>query len=464
MEKVITVNPVTRVEGHGAIRLIQDEKGNIADAQFSVQEFRGFEKFCEGAPAERLPLLTSRICGICPVSHHLASVKAIEDCFKTKITPTAVKMRELMALGQVIESHMLSLAVLSIPDLMSVNTNPEKRNIFGLYELDKDMVNKALALRSFGTAVYRTTGRRDGHPIGSRIGGVVKPLSQKEQGELLGMASELDGHVQWFASTMRTLVEKNRETIDKLGDITTAYMSMTKNDTLTFYDGTIRVIGSSGEAIHDFTAHEYFNYVEEAARNWSYMKFPVLKSKKNFRVGPLARVNIAEDIPTPLAKKELAWFRETMSRPAHKTLSYHVARYIEVVYAFERARELLSDPDIVKADVFCSATVREGTGVGIVEAPRGTLVHKYDLDKNGRVTKLDMYVATQHNNFGFNDSLKETASKMIKGSEPDEATLNSLEMIVRAYDPCLSCATHTINKRSFKIEILDCNGHVVKEW
>lgn len=464
MAENVFVNPVTRVEGHGKISLIYDDTGGISDAKFCVQEFRGFEKFCEGSPAERLPLITSRVCGICPMSHHLASTKAVEDCLKTEITSTAKKIRELMALGQLIESHMLSIAILSLPDLIYDNVEPSKRNVVGMYEDNKEIVGKVLEVRSVGTEVAKIAGRRPGHPIGSRIGGVVKSISKEEAKSLLNLVLGVKENLQWFAESLHNLYDKKSELIQELGNIKTAYMSLYKDGEIEFYDGNIRIIDEDGSLIEDFKPGEYFNFVEEKIENWSYMKFPVLKNGKRFRVGPLARLNIAGDISYPLAGEEIIWFREKFGKPAHKTLTYHFARYIEVLYAFERIEKILKDEDILKDDIFVQPKIKAGKGIGVVEAPRGTLVHSYELNEKGEAVSVDLFVATQHNNYGFNDALKETASKLIKSQNPDEETLNRLEMIVRAYDPCLSCATHSIGGRSFKIELWDSHQNLIREW
>jgi len=464
MSKTITINPVTRIEGHGKISLIRDEAGKLSDVRFCVQEFRGFEKFCQGSLAESLPAITSRICGVCPIPHQLASIKAIEDCFTTRVSPTAAKLRELLTMGQFIESHMLSIAVLSLPDLVSRDSKPEHRNIVGMYQVNKDAVKMALQIRSFGTAICKTIGRGSVHPIGARIGGMVLPLSSAEARELSGMIAPLRPAILWFSQLMRVLSEKNADYIDTLGDISTSYMGLSKNGTLSFYDGGIKVIGNDGGLSAEFKPEAYFDFVEEKIENWSYMKFPVLKSGERFRVGPLARVNIADVIPTPLAAKELEWFRGLWQRPAHKTLCYHFARFIELVYAFERAEQLLSDPDIIKPDIFVKPVIKSGTGVGVVEAPRGTLVHRYELDDEGKAGRIDILVATQHNNFGYNDALKATAMRLIGDGEPDEGTLNKLEMVVRAYDPCLSCATHAIGPDRMPFELTDSKGTLLKEW
>ncbi len=464
MSKTVTVDPITRIEGHGKIALTLDDGGRVTDARFCVREFRGFEKFCEGTPAERLPLLTSRICGICPVSHHLASTKAVEAALGAKIPPAAAKLRELLFVGQLIESHILSLAVLSLPDLALGKEPPERRNVLGLYATGKEAVRKVLALRAVGTAIVSVLGRRPGHPIGAVIGGAAAPLSEEERASLLEKWRAAESLLPWVAGLLRPILEKNAETIPALGSVGSAYMGLSRNGSLSFYDGDVAVLSADGAAFSTFPPERYFDHVEEKIENWSYMKFPVFKSGERFRVGPLARINIVERIPTPLADQELKEFRKRWPRPAHHTLLYHNARLIEFVYAFERAKELLEDPEITSKEVFRKPEKRAGTGVGIVEAPRGTLVHCYELDGNGRSVSVDILVATQHNNFGFNDSLKAAAGSVIKGPDPDEASLNTLESVVRAYDPCLSCATHVLGGRPFRIELFDREGNLLKEW
>lgn len=464
MEKTIEVQPVTRIEGHAKISLHLNERREVSDALFHVLELRGFEKFCEGAMAERLPLLTSRVCGICPVSHHLASSKALDSCFGVQITDTAKKLRELLLHGQFIESHVLSLAVLSLPDFLFHEGGPKDRNVVALYGLDPETARAALQLRAVGTTICQILGRRPGHPVGSKAGGVVLPLKKEEQETLLGKIEGAKSVLDTFASLLREVVGRRIDLFLQLEDIQTAYMGLTRDGGLEFYDGQIRVVGGDGAELVAFDEQGYFDHVEEKVENWSYMKFPVLKSGERFRVGPLGRINVAESVSTQLAGEELSWFRENFGRPAHKTLLYHYARFIETIYSFERAEELLRDPAILDEDIQGEVPINAGNGIGIVEAPRGTLVHSYEIDASGKASAVSFLVATQHNNFGFNDALRETASKLVHGPDPDEATLNKLEMVVRAYDPCLSCATHLWGqKRSFRLLIFDAKGNLVRE-
>jgi coenzyme F420-reducing hydrogenase alpha subunit len=333
-----------------------------------------------------------------------------------------------------------------------------------MYTSDKEAVKKALDIRSFGTAICHTAGRRPGHPIGARIGGVVSLIKEEEKDELLSRFKEIESHLGWFSELMRSLCEKNADAIDSLGDIKSSYLGLSNSGSLAFYEGDVKVIKDDGSEALSFKPDKYYDHIEEKFENWSYMKFPLLKSGSGFRVGPLARVNIARNIPTPKASGELDWFKTRWGNPAHKTLTYHYARFIETLYAIERAKELLEDPDILKGDIFTQAKIKAGSGIGIVEAPRGTLVHSYELDADGRAVKVNLSVATQHNNMGFNDALKETASKLITSASPDEASLNKLEMVVRAYDPCLSCSTHSFGPQSFAVELLDGKGNLIREY
>ncbi len=464
MSKTIRIDPITRIEGHGKVTLTLDEQGQIARALFCVKEFRGFEKFCEGALAENLPRLMSRICGICPVSHCLAATKAVEDCFKVTIPATAIQLRELLLLGQVLESHVLSLAFLSLPDLALADAPPRPRNVIRLAQTHREAVERALELRDAGLAVVETVGRRAGSPIGVRIGGMVQPLAETERQALLARLAATEASVVWFGQLWHSLLEQHADVIETLGDIQTAYMGLGRNKNVAFYDGDVRVIDRDGRPLATFSAERYSDFVEEKTEDWSYMKFSVLKSGEHLRVGPLARVNLADEMPTPLANAELEWFRSRYPRPTGKTLCYHAARWVEAVYAFERCRELLSDTGITGTDIFVKPEVKAGVGVGVVEAPRGTLVHRYELDGEGKTVRVDLCVATQHNNLAFNDALKQTATQLIRNADPDPETLNKLEMVIRAFDPCLSCSTHVWGEPSFKIELRDYHGHLVREW
>lgn len=464
MTRTITIDPVTRIEGHAKITIQLDDTGAVSTVRFHVKEFRGFEKFCEGALAERLPFLTSRICGICPVSHHIASTKAVEDCFGTEISSTTEKLREVLLLGQVIESHMLSLIILSLPDFYETNHTPSTRNIVDMYRKDPVLVRRALDFRSAGTEVIHIVGRRPGHPIGATIGGMIAPLTEEERLSLLHTLKGAEVQIQWLSDLMRSLFEENDKAIHDLGDIQSSYMSLSGNDSLAFYHGDLNVMKEDGSQALSFNPHEYFEYIEETHEPWSYMKFPVLKSGGGFRVGPLARVNIADSISTPLADAELTWFREHWSHPAHKTLTYHYARFIETIYAIERLKELLNDPEITSKDIYNRPEITGGVGIGVVEAPRGTLVHRYEFDEEGKAVKVTLVVSTQHNNYGFNDALTQTAAKFKFPDNLKEEDLNKLEMIVRAYDPCISCSTHGLGSHRFPIELTDCEGTLLKEW
>lgn len=460
MSETITIDPVTRVEGHAKITILLEEGGAVSEVRFQVKEFRGFEKFCQGAFAERLPLITSRICGICPVSHHIASTKAVEDCFNTEISSTTAKLRELLLLGQVIESHMFSLLILSLPDLYEQAAH----SIVDMYRHDPVAMKKILDIRSVGTHLIQVVGRRPGHPIGATIGGMVAPLTEEERASLQEELQAAEVQIQWLSQVMRLIIEENNELIENLGDIQSSYMSLTGSERLAFYDGTMKITQADGSLRRSFEPHQYFDHLTEVHEPWTYMKTPVLISQGGVRVGPLARINNIDSISTPLAQSELTWFRNRWDHPVHKTLTYHYARFIEVVYALERAIELLNDSEITSRDIYSQPEIREGVGIGVVEAPRGTLVHQYHLDAQGKAQNITLVVSTQHNNSGINESLTQAAKKLISNSDPGEEELNKLEMVVRAYDPCISCSTHGMGDHQFFIECVDHQGVVLKEW
>jgi coenzyme F420-reducing hydrogenase alpha subunit len=462
MKETITIDPVTRIEGHAKITIQLDDAGAVSRVRFQVKEFRGFEKFCEGALAERLPLITSRICGLCPVSHHIASTKAVEDCFNTEVSSATVKLRELLLLGQVIESHMFSLILLSLPDLHG--QPPTAHSIVDLYQEDPATMKRVLDIRSVGTDIIHAVGRRPGHPIGAIIGGMVAPLMEEECSSLLHTVTEAESQVSWFSEFMRSLFKENDEIIHALGDIESSYMSLSDNNGLTFYDGSIQVIKEDGSRRVSFDPHQYFDHIQETYEPWSYMKFSALESDGGFRVGPLARLNIADSLSTPLAHSELTWFRNQWSHPVHKTLTYHYARFIEVLYALERSKELLNDPEITSQDIYTQPEMRGGIGIGVVEAPRGTLIHRYHLDEQGKAEEVTLVVSTQHNNYGLNESLTQAGKKILSADNMKEGDLHKLEMIVRAYDPCISCSTHGIDDHRFLVQLMDHQGTVLKEW
>ncbi|UCE27463.1 MAG: Ni/Fe hydrogenase subunit alpha [Candidatus Coatesbacteria bacterium] len=461
----IEINPVTRIEGHAKITVNLDAGGKVSDALFSVHSFRGFERFLKGAPVERLPAITSRICGICYTAHRICSVRALENALNVKVSNTTDKLRRLLLFGQYIESHALSLVLLSLPDLLYPREKPKNRNVQYLLAKHRELVEAALRLRTAGSRCAEVVGRRAVHPISAVIGGITTPLTDDERKtldtELDGGKEALDGLMEVFVSVL----EKGDDEILGLGAIESNYFGLHDGDKLSFDRGTLRLIDSAGATLADFPAEDYFDYVKEEEADFSYMKFPVTKDGASFRVGPLARVNIAAEAPTQAAADALAKFEGFLPRPWNGTIPYHYARLVEAIYAWEAAKELLDDPDITSDDVKPKPLkMKAAEGIGVLEAPRGTLVHNYVLSADGFCEKAQFVVATQHNNAGINESLNETAARIVKGPDVPEVDLNKLEMIVRAYDPCLSCATHELAGRPFEIEVRGAGGDVLRSW
>lgn len=436
----ITINPVTRVEGDSQITLNLNPAGQIEGAQFSVQVFRGFERFLVGAPIEMLPQMTARLCGICYTAHILTSCKALENALEIKISPEARRLRELLHLGNFIESHTLSIAALSLPDFVTPALSRKDRNI-GFLLAHSDLARQAMKLRQFGSMITKLAGKRPIHPVTPVIGGLLQPLRAQERDELIHM---LDGAQTTVAELWQFMWNAFRASpeIKQAGAIESAFMSMRGEQGIEFYDADLAIVDKQGAPHSTFPAVDYSQHVTEEEREYSYMKFPVLKDGTRFRVGPLARVNVCGKFSTPQAQKMLIQLVAEYPMPIQNSLFYHLTRIAELTYAIEKAGEILQDPCILSNNVKPGIYhARDAHGVGIVEAPRGTLVHIYDMDAAGCLKNIRLYVATQHNNFAINDALTETA-KRIAGVSNEETTLNKLEMIIRAYDPCLSCATH----------------------
>lgn len=462
MKQQIVIDPVTRVEGHSEIQIILDDQERVNDVRFSVKSFRGFERFLEGTPIESLPQLTARICGICYTAHILASCKALENALGITVSPEARQLRELLYLGNFIESHVLSIAALSLPDFVP-GLKPQERNVAFLLNSHGELVRRSMKLRQLGSAITRLVGKRPVHPITPVIGGVLQPLQPEDRKELVKL---LEGAYETIGElwTIVTKAIRSDPALRQTGDIRSAYLALKGKAGVEFYDAeTLAVVSEEGQTLEAFPAAQYVDRVIEEERDFSYMKFPRLKSGVRFRVGPVARVNVCGRFTTPYAQTMLERLSAEYPLPWHGSMFYHLARLVELMYAVERAKELLQDDELlsdrVKPGVYANRT---GQGVGIVEAPRGTLVHIYDVDDKGYATRLRFYVATQHNNFAINDALTETARRLVTGPAPEEAALNRLEMIVRAYDPCLSCATHMLGQPTMDVSVHRLDGALIR--
>ena len=458
------IDPITRVEGHAELDIFTDDSGKGGEVRFSVKSFRGFEKFLEGSPIELLPPLTARVCGICYTAHLLASCKAIEDALGIEITVEARKFRELLHLGNFIESHALSLSALSLPDILLYEGKPEERNIVFLFNNRQDLLRRALKLRQAGSLITKIAGRRPVHPVSIVIGGILQPLKREDRDEI---ATAMKGAKETILELWHLLWDafQCNEELVKLGALESSFLSIKGSNGVELYDGDLALADKDGRIIKEFSASHYLDVITEEERPFSYMKFPVHKDGVKFRVGPLARLNISKKFATPVAQSLFSLMTSAYIMPFQNSMLYHLSRAAEAMYAVERAEELLLDEDLLSDRVMPGVyRSREARGVGIVEAPRGTLVHIYDITAEGYAQKIDLYVATQHNNFAINDALTETAKKMRLGPSAQETTLNNLEMIVRAYDPCFSCATHAFGQRELRVNLYDRDGSLIRRW
>lgn len=465
----ITIEPVTRIEGHAKVTIHMKDNGTVDHAYMHVNEFRGFEKFCEGRLYFEMPQITPRICGICPVSHHLASAKA-GDALTGQTPPRpASLLRELMHMGQIIQSHGMHFFELAGPDLLlGFDASPEIRNVGGLVGANPELTVKAVMLRKFGQEIIRTLGGRRIHPVFAVPGGVNKALKVEERDSILQGLGQAIEAIQIGLQIMKDWAEKNMEDINKFAVFPTGYFGLiTPENGLELYEGNIRLIDRNGAELERFDGANYLDYIQEHVEPWSYLKFPFYKKMGYpdgvYRVGPLGRLNIADKIDTPLANDELKVFKSLNGgKPVENTLYYHYARLIETLFAAERVRVLCEDKDILSTDILNTRKNYTGHGVGIIEAPRGTLIHDYHADENGCLTKVNLIVSTGHNNWAMSNAVDSVAKTYVKGPDVQEGMLNRVEAAIRAYDPCLSCSTHAVGQMPIQLDIIGPDGELVK--
>ena len=464
----ITINPVTRIEGHAKITIHLDDAGNVSDTRFHVVEFRGFEKFSEGRFFAEMPQITARICGICPVSHLLASAKACDAILGVDIPRPAKLLRELLHMGQLTQSHALSFFHLSAPDLLlGWDSDPATRNVVGLIQKYPDIARKGIRLRQFGQEVIKTTGGRKIHPDFPVPGGVNKALTVKERDILRAGLPEAVASAKFALELLQKYQAANSEETNTFAAFDSNYMGLVRPDgALEHYDGKLRFTDLHGNTIEDqINPSNYLDVIGEATEPWSYLKFPFIKAQGYpdgmYRVGPLARLNIADKISTPEAQKAFTEWRAGSNCIRTSSFHYHWARLIEIIYALERTAELLDDSEITSTDIIVIAEPKNAEGVGVIEAPRGTLFHHYWVDEYGRIEKANLIVATGHNNLAMNHAVRVIADKYVKARELKEGMLNRVEAAIRCYDPCLSCSTHAVGKMPLVVELVDPNGNVV---
>ena len=462
----VAIDPVTRVEGHGKITLMLDADNHIHEARFHIVEFRGFEKFIQGRPYWEVPFFVQRLCGICPVSHQLAAAKAIDQLVGiAQLTPTAEKLRRLLHFGQILQSHALHFFHLSSPDfLFGFGSNPAQRNIVGVLEKYPELALKGVKLRKFGQQIIAAISGKRIHGTATVAGGMNKPLTIAERDALL---ADINDILAWSqdAVTLNEQIHTEHAEHHAFATLRTNFVSMVgRNGELEFYHGGLRARSAHGVTLFDqFDYRKYQHIIREEVRPWSYMKFPFLLElgKENgwYRVGPLARVNNCDFISTPLAEAARKRFRAfAQGAFVHDTLAYHWARMIEALHCAEAIAELLHDPDITGTDILAKHGTKQREAIGVIEAPRGTLFHHYQINEEGLVTKANLIVSTTSNNQAMNESVRAVANDYLDGHEITEGLLNHLEVAVRAYDPCLSCATHALGKMPLQVELLDTDG------
>ncbi|MCA9394775.1 MAG: Ni/Fe hydrogenase subunit alpha [Candidatus Omnitrophica bacterium] len=468
--KKITISPVTRIEGHARITLQYDAKGKLDEARFHVNEFRGFEKFCEGRYFTEMPAITPRICGICPVSHAVCSAKAGEGIMRIKPPRIGDQLRRLIQLGQMISSHALSFYHLSSPDmLMGWDCDPDKRNIVGMYEQFPDLVRRGIRLRQFGQEISMYITGKKIHTMGVVCGGMSIPLKEEAREALLKWIPEALETLDMSLELYKGYYEKNKEELNVFAYHPTMYMGLVQADgTHEFYDGKVRLVDEKGEIVEDgFNPADFAQYIAEHPIAWSYLKYPYYKpygfEKGFYRVGPLARLNVAERMPTPLAQKEFELFRQLEDgKVIHGTFHFHYARLIEMLSSVEQARDILNDPQILSTETWARGERNQHDGVGCTEAPRGILFHHYTTDDNGLLTKVNLLIATGQNNPAMNTSIKQVAEKYVRLDDVQEGALNRVEGAIRCYDPCLSCSTHAAGQMPLLIELKDHRGKIVR--
>lgn len=465
----ITIEPVTRIEGHAKITINLKENGTVDHAYLHVNEFRGFEKFCEGRMVFEMPNITPRICGICPVSHHLAAAKAADVVMGTPPPPTASLLRELMHMGQVIQSHGMHFFELAGPDLLlGFDADPEIRNVIGLIGVNPELAIKAVQLRKYGQEIIRLLGGRRIHPVFAVPGGVNKALDPVARETILTGWDDAVATTKLGLQIMKDWASKNQEDINKFAVLESGYLGLvTPENALELYDGDIRLVDSTGKQIVKFNDQNYLDYIAEHVENWSYLKFPYYKKlgypKGVYRVGPLGRLNAVDKLDTPMANEEFKTYRQINGgKMINQTLYFHYARLIEILFSLEKVRELLNDPDIIKNDILNTKVDFKGEGVGVIEAPRGTLIHHYHAKENGQITKVNLIVATGHNNWAMSTAVDSVAKTYIDGHDITEGILNRVEAAVRAHDPCLSCSTHAVGQMPIIVDVQDFNGNIIK--
>ena len=490
MSNRITIDPITRLEGHGKIDIFLNEEGDVANAYFQVPELRGFEQFCVGRMAEEMPVITNRICGVCPEAHHMAASKALDALFNADPPSAAKKLRELLYMAFFVTDHTTHFYALGGPDfIIGPDAPPEERNILGVIrKVGLDVGRQVIDCRSRNHHVIKTVGGRSIHPVAGLPGGWSRPITPAERDEIVGVARQNIEFAQFSLKIFEDIVLKNPAYLDLVTADTythqTYYMGLVDGQSrANFYDGLVRVVGPDGTELVKYHPNEYASHIAERVEPWTYLKYPYLKAVgwKGFVDGPdsgvyaaspLSRLNVSDNMATPLAQEQFERFYETLGssrvngryRPVHFRLATHWARLVELLYASERMLELALDPEITSPDLRTRPGAVTGSGIGCVEAPRGTLTHHYEADERGVLTRVNMIVGTTNNYAPMTMSIKKAAEQIItKGKIVEEGMLNRIEMAFRLYDPCLSCATHAaVGKMPLRVNIRDAAGEIIR--
>ena len=465
MSKRIVIEPVTRIEGHAKISIFMDSAGNVADAEFHVVEFRGFEKFCEGRPFSEMPGITQRICGICPVSHTLASAKAGDAIMAVNIPPAANKLRRLMNLGQIVQSHALSFFHLSAPDfLLGWDTPPAQRNVFGLIAANPGLARAGIRLRQFGQEIIEILGAKKIHPAWAVPGGVRSPLTEEGRARIRAWLPESFATAKTAFDLFQKTMDTHLREIQIYGNFPSLFMGLVGPDgSWEHHDGKLRFIDSSGCIIADqLDARDYLQFIGESVQSSSYLKSPYYTPlgfpDGMYRVGPLARLNVCERMGVPKADAELKNFKSMGRGAVTSSFLYHYARLIEILAALEFIELYMDDPDLLSEDLRADAGINSLRGVGVSEAPRGTLFHDYTVDRNGLLQKVNLIVAT-----GQNQTVAQIARHYVRGATISEHLLNRVEHGIRCYDPCLSCSTHAVGQMPLHIRLIGPDGAILCE-
>ena len=468
--KRITIEPVSRIEGHARIDIQLDEQGHVAGTEFHVTQVRGFEKFTEGHPFYEMPGITARICGICPISHLLASSKACDAIMAVRIPPAAKKLRQLVHFAQIVQSHALSFFYLSAPDfLLGMDAEPGSRNVLGLIAANPELARDGIELRKFGLMVVEGLAQERVHPSWIVPGGVATPLAGATRERILSDLPAAHAIAERTLRFFKGALDKYKEEIQFFGSAPTMYAGMIdRRGNLELYDGNLRFRGANGEIVEDrIESEDYALWIGEASLRESYLKAPYFKPQGFpagvYRVGPLARLNTVDHCGTSNADAEFKEFHERFGTVVHSAFLYHYARLIEIVYALEKIEMLLADPQILDPHVRATAGVNTLEGVGMIEAPRGTLIHHYKVNEDGAITWANLIVATGHNNLAIGRSIQQVSEYFIDGTKLNEGMLNRVSAVVRAYDPCLSCSTHASGQLAMRIHLLDSDGKLLDE-